>query len=134
MRYGYDEESYSTEDTYTSLDQEECATLAEALKKRAVPAGANTTAKAAKTTKTSAHARQVRRERSTRWSRTEPLPTNHTARFTNSDAVNTSFKQVASSGGSTSKFTGVYHRSVGNWGSRIKVVQIVVNVQIGVSD
>ena len=87
MRYDYDEESYSTEDTYTSLDPEECATLAEALKKRAVPAGANTTAKAAKTTKTSAHARQVRRGRSTRWSRTEPLPTNHTARFTNSDAV-----------------------------------------------
>ena len=64
----------------------------------------------------------------------EPLPTNYTARFTNSNAVNTSFKQVASSGGPTSKFTGVSQSSGGNWRPKITVVQIVVNVQIGVSD
>ena len=85
----------------------------------------------------------------TRWSRTEPLPTNYTELLkTHKDELfkspdNTihklqcgdkSFKQTASSGASTSKFMGLHQSSGGNWGSRIKVVQIVVNVQIGVSD
>ena len=45
-----------------------------------------------------------------------------------------SFKQTASSGGSTSKFKGVHQSSVGNWFSQIKVVKIVVTSQIGVFD
>jgi len=57
---GYGEESYSIEQAYASLVPEVCATPPKASKKRAAPAGANTTtSKAAKKPKTSAHARQV---------------------------------------------------------------------------